>query len=57
MTLVFTVVALIGLIIVAVGAILWLFIKPANPLHVTLMVIGALIFAIAQSILLIDLIF
>jgi hypothetical protein len=57
MTLVLTVVALLGLILVAVGAVLWLFIKPANPVHVTLMVVGALVFSIAQAILLFDAIF
>lgn len=57
MTVVFTVAAVIGLLLVAVGAVLYLFVKPANPVHAMLMVIGALIFAIAEEVLLLDVLF
>jgi hypothetical protein len=57
MALVMSVIALLGLILFAVGAILWLVVKPANPVHTMLMVIGGLIFAVAQIILLFDVIF
>jgi len=57
MTLVFTVIALVGLIIFAVGAILYLFMKPTQPLHTLLIVVGGLIFAIAEAVLLLDVLF
>jgi hypothetical protein len=57
MTLVFTVIALVGLIIFAVGAILYLFMKPTQPLHTLLMVVGGLVFAIAEAVLLLDVLF
>ena len=57
MTLAFTIIALVGLIIFVVGAALFLFTKPAHPTHTLLMVIGALIYAIAQAVLLIDVVF
>jgi hypothetical protein len=44
------VVALIGLFIFAVGALLWLIVKPVNPVNVILMVVGGLVFAVAQII-------
>lgn len=57
MTLVFTIVALIGLVIFAVGAVLWLIIKPVNPVNIIMMVVGGLVFAIAEIVLLFDVIF
>lgn len=57
MGLVFTVIALIGLIIFAVGAVLYLIIRPTNPVNVLLMVVGGLMYAIAQVVLLLDALF
>jgi uncharacterized membrane protein YhfC len=57
MTLVFTIIALIGLIIFAIGAVLWLLIKPTNPVNVMMMVIGGLVFAVAEIVLLFDAVF
>jgi hypothetical protein len=52
MTLVLSIAALIGLIIFAVGAILHLFTNPPQPRNTLLMVVGGLVFAVAQIILL-----
>lgn len=57
MTLVFSIIALIGLIIFAVGAALHLFAKPANPSYATIMIIGGLVFAIGEIVLLFDVVF
>lgn len=57
MALVMSVLALIGLVLFAVGAILWLVVRPANPIHTMLMVIGGLIYAVAQIVLLLTTIF
>lgn len=55
MTVVFIVVAVIGLLLVAIGALLYLFQKPVQPISTLLMVLGALVFAIGEEVLLIDL--
>jgi hypothetical protein len=52
MGLVLSVIALIGLIIFAVGGILYLTTNPAHPRSSLIMVIGGLVFAIAEIILL-----
>lgn len=44
--------ALVGLLIFAVGAVIYLIARPANPSSPIIMVIGGLIFAVAQAILL-----
>jgi hypothetical protein len=51
MTLFLAIVAIIGLLIFIVGAVLHLFTKPPA---VTLMVVGGLIYAVAQVIMLFD---
>ena len=53
MTLVFTIAAIIGLLIFIVGAVLHLFTRPYSAM---IMVIGALVFAVAEVILLFDVI-
>lgn len=54
MTTFLAVAAVIGLIVFAIGAVLFLVIRPALPIHPILMVVGGLIFAIAEVILRID---
>lgn len=53
----FAAVALLGLILFAVGAILWLFAKPNRPTTTILMVIGGLLYAVGEGVLLLDLLF
>lgn len=47
-------VAIIGLAIFAVGAILYLVDRPSKPVYPLLMVIGGLLFAVAEIIVRID---
>jgi hypothetical protein len=51
---VFAVVALIGLILFAVGAVLFIFVNPPKPVATILMVVGALVYAVAQIFLISD---
>jgi hypothetical protein len=57
MSIFFAAVAVIGLVIFAVGAILFLVSRPAQPTHALIMVIGGLVFAIGEVVLLSDVIF
>lgn len=57
MILFFAVVALLGLILFAVGAFMWLLVRPNRPVSTILMVIGGLLYAIGEGVLLVDLIF
>jgi hypothetical protein len=57
MVLVMSVFALVGLVIFVVGAILYLVNRPVNPGTPLIMVIGGLIYAVAQIVLLFDAIF
>lgn len=50
MALFLTIVALVGLLIFGVGAVLFLVNRPARPLNVTLMVVGGLVWAVATII-------
>jgi len=52
MGVVLSVVALIGLIIFIVGALMWLIVKPSQPNSVILMVVGGVVFAVAHAIIL-----
>jgi drug/metabolite transporter (DMT)-like permease len=57
MTTVFLVVALLGVILVAVGGVLYLFQRPATPTAIMLMVIGAVVYAVAQIFIIFDALF
>jgi len=51
MTLVLTIIALLGLILFVVGGLLWLFSVPRRPTAVTLGLAGLLVWAVATIIL------
>jgi uncharacterized membrane protein YhfC len=57
MTVFWAIVALLGLLIFVVGAAIFLFRRPTEPSSTFLMVIGALVFAVSQVVILFDSIF
>jgi hypothetical protein len=54
---VFLILALIGLVILVVGGVLYFIQRPPHPNSIVLMVVGAVVYAIAQIVLVFDALF